>query len=64
MTEYYRITMEDYERYLYKIKNTPKPKSKKALKNDQKTKAIINHNGDLRKKLEVMQRICVMSLHH
>ena len=50
MTEYYRITMEDYERYLYKIKNTPKPKSKKALKKEQKTKAIINHNGGLRKK--------------
>lgn len=50
MTEYYRITMEDYERYQYKKKNASKPKPKKILKKEQKIKAIINHNGDLRKR--------------
>lgn len=42
--------MEDFERYQYKRKNASKPKPKKILKKEQRIKAIINHNGDLRKR--------------
>lgn len=50
MTEYYRITMEDYEGFKYKRRNAQKSKNKKTIKKEQKTKAIINHNGDLKKR--------------